>query len=56
MRIDDRLRDMVHDQSGEPALREAAKAEGMRNLREDGDRWIASGVTSREEVFRVTRD
>ena len=54
--IDDRLRGMIHDQSGEPALREAARAGGMRNLREDGERWIASGVTSREEVFRVTRD
>jgi general secretion pathway protein E len=56
LRIDDRLRDLVHDQSGEPALRDAARAAGMKNLREDGDRWIASGVTSREEVFRVTRD
>ena len=56
MRIDDKLRDMVHDESGEPALREAARTQGMTNLREDGDRWIRSGVTSREEVFRVTRD
>jgi len=56
MRIDDRLRDMVHDESGEPALREAARVQGMTNLREDGNRWIRSGVTSREEVFRVTRD
>ncbi len=54
--IDDRLRGMIHDQSGEPALREAARAQGMRNLREDGERWIAAGITSREEVFRVTRD
>ncbi len=56
MRIDDRLRGLVHDQSGEPALRDAARQGGMKNLREDGERWIASGVTSREEVFRVTRD
>jgi general secretion pathway protein E len=56
MRIDDRLRDLVHDQSGEPVLREAARAAGMKNLREDGERWITTGVTSREEVFRVTRD
>ena len=56
MRIDDRLRDLVHDQSGEPALRAAARDIGMTNLREDGDRWIRAGVTSREEVFRVTRD
>ena len=56
MRIDDRLRGMIHDESGEPTLREAARAVGMTNLREDGERWIRSGVTSREEVFRVTRD
>ncbi len=54
--IDDRLRGMIHDQSGEIALRDAARAGGMTNLREDGERWIASGVTSREEVVRVTRD
>ncbi len=56
MRIDDELRGLVHDQSGEPALRDAARGGGMKNLREDGERWIAAGVTSREEVFRVTRD
>ena len=56
MRVDDRLRGMIHDESGEPTLREAARAVGMTNLREDGERWITSGVTSREEVFRVTRD
>jgi general secretion pathway protein E len=56
MRIDDHLRDLVHDQGGEPILREAARAAGMKNLREDGERWITTGVTSREEVFRVTRD
>jgi general secretion pathway protein E len=56
MRIDDRLRGLVHDQSGEPTLRDAAREAGMRNLREDGERWIAVGVTSREEVVRVTRD
>ncbi len=56
MRVDDRLRGMIHDESGEPTLREAARAAGMTNLREDGERWIRSGVTSREEVYRVTRD
>ena len=56
MRIDDTLRNLVHDQSGEPALRDAARRIGMSNLREDDERWIRSGVTSREEVVRVTRD
>jgi general secretion pathway protein E len=29
---------------------------GMVPLREDGLRWVAEGVTSMEEVLRVTRD
>ena len=56
MGVDDRVRDLIHDVSGEPKLREAARDGGMKNLREDGERWITAGVTSREEVFRVTRD
>ncbi len=56
MTVNEILRNKIHDQSGEPALREAAKSAGMKNLREDGERWIAAGLTSREEVVRVTRD
>jgi general secretion pathway protein E len=56
MGVNDHVRDLIHDRSGEPRLREAARTGGMKNLREDGERWIASGVTSREEVYRVTRD
>jgi general secretion pathway protein E len=29
---------------------------GMVSLREDGQRWVDAGVTSHEEVLRVTRD
>jgi general secretion pathway protein E len=54
--IDESLRGLIHDQRGEPVLREAARAGGMRNLRDDGERWIAEGITSREEVVRVSRD
>jgi general secretion pathway protein E len=28
----------------------------MRTMREDGERLVAEGVTSLEEVVRVTRD
>jgi type II secretory ATPase GspE/PulE/Tfp pilus assembly ATPase PilB-like protein len=28
----------------------------MRSLREDGMRWAAAGLTSLEEVVRVTRE
>jgi general secretion pathway protein E len=56
MTVNEMLRNKIHDQSGEPLLREAAKLAGMKNLREDGERWIAAGLTAREEVVRVTRD
>lgn len=54
--VDDRVRALIHEGQGEPALREAARQAGMRNLREDGQRWVASGVTTQEEILRVTGD
>ena len=40
----------------EADIRAAALAKGMQLMRDDGERLIAQGVTSREEVLRVTRD
>ncbi|VFR25298.1 General secretion pathway protein E [plant metagenome] len=54
--IDENLRGLIHADAGEPALREAARANGMRTLREDGERWVREGLTSQEEVIRATRD
>jgi general secretion pathway protein E len=34
----------------------AARAAGLRSMREDGERLVREGVTSPEEVLRVTRD
>ncbi|MCB5364380.1 type II secretion system ATPase GspE [Pusillimonas sp. CC-YST705] len=54
--LDDSLRAMIHNSEGEQALRQAALEHGMRTLRQDGERWIKAGVTSIEEITRVTRD
>jgi general secretion pathway protein E len=54
--IDDGIRHLIHDGAGELALRDAARAAGMRTLRRDGTRWLADGATSLEELTRVTRD
>ena len=35
---------------------EAARRAGMRTLRQDGQRWVDSGVTTLEEILRVTGD
>ena len=34
----------------------AAQRAGMKLMREDGERWVLGGQTSREEIIRVTRD
>ncbi len=54
--VDDELRRLIHDRASEQKLREYAIARGMRSLRDDGMRWVAQGVTSLEEVVRVTRE
>ena len=52
----DALRAQIHNRAAEADIRAAALAGGMQLMREDGERLIASGITSREEVLRVTRD
>ncbi|WP_276808991.1 type II secretion system ATPase GspE [Castellaniella defragrans] len=54
--LDDTLRAMIHEGSGEQALREAARRGGMPDLRQDGERWIRAGVAARAEIERVARD
>ncbi len=56
MVADEAVRDLVHNQAAESVVQSAARASGLRSMREDGDRLVSSGVTSLEEVLRVTRD
>ena len=56
LKVDDDLRALIHDRASEQQLRDYAVAHGMRPLREDGWRWVVQGVTSLEEVVRVTRE
>ncbi|SHF72465.1 type II secretion system protein E (GspE) [Lampropedia hyalina DSM 16112] len=54
--VDDAIRARIHAQASEDDIRQAALAQGMRMMREDGERLVALGITSTEEVLRVTRD
>jgi general secretion pathway protein E len=56
LEIDDALRAAIHAGEGEQRLRELARARGFRTLNEDGARWVSAGVTSAEELLRVTRE
>jgi general secretion pathway protein E len=56
MVTDDAVRDLVHARAAESAIQTAARSGGLRSMREDGDRLVSQGITSLEEVMRVTRD
>ena len=54
--IDDESRRLIHDRAAEADLRDHARSQGMKSLREDGMRWVKAGETSLEEVLRVSRE
>jgi general secretion pathway protein E len=56
MVADDRIRELVHNRASDAELVAAARARAYRSMREDGERLVRQGVTSLEEVLRVTRD
>jgi general secretion pathway protein E len=56
LEVDEGLRAAIHAREGEQRLRELARARGFRTLHEDGARWVETGVTSGEELLRVTRE
>ena len=56
MEADDDVRALIHERASEARLLQAARNAGLRSMREDGERLVADGVTSLEEVLRVTRD
>jgi general secretion pathway protein E len=54
--VDNDLRRRVHDRVSEQDLREYVVSAGMPSLRDDGMRLATQGITSLEEVVRVTRE
>ena len=56
MVADDKVRALIHNRAAESQLFVAAEAAGLRSMREDGERLVDEGITSPEEVMRVTRE
>ncbi|QRR11966.1 type II secretion system protein GspE [Burkholderia sp. MS389] len=52
--VDESIRTLIHRNAADAEILAAGRAEGMRTLRDDAERWLASGATSLEEVLRVT--
>ena len=53
--IDEEAKRLIHKAESEQALRAHVTAQGMRGLRQDGLRWVLSGVTALEEVGKRVR-
>ena len=56
MVANDAIRAQIHSRAAEADIRAAALAAGMTLMRDDGERLVREGITSREELVRVTRD
>ena len=54
--IDNDIRSLIHDGANEQRIRAAAGPEKLHTLRDDALRWVQDGVTSIEEVLRVSRE
>ena len=54
--VDDEARSLIHRNAAESDIRAAALHAGMATMRDDGRRWVEAGITSVDEVIRVTRD
>jgi type II secretory ATPase GspE/PulE/Tfp pilus assembly ATPase PilB-like protein len=48
------VKDLIIQRAQEYEIKAAARREGMKTLRENGIRKVLEGVTSLEEVLRVT--
>jgi len=56
MHVTDDVRALVLERASSRAIRAAAAAHGMRSLRDDGWRLVREGLTTVDEVIRVTKD
>ncbi|MDD2236565.1 MAG: ATPase, T2SS/T4P/T4SS family, partial [Kiritimatiellae bacterium] len=54
LQINEEIRHMIYEQISSAELRRRARELGMRTLREDGLRKVLNGMTTLEEVLRVT--
>ncbi len=56
MELDDGIRQLIMKNEDAVAITNAARRIGMRNLREDGWSKVAGGLTTADEVMRVTQE
>ncbi|MBU1862776.1 MAG: Flp pilus assembly complex ATPase component TadA [Candidatus Omnitrophica bacterium] len=56
MTVNEDIRHLINTQSSQIEIKNAARNYGMKTLREDGWRKVCNGITSLDEIIRVTQD
>jgi len=56
LETNEEIRAQIHNQASEAEIRDTAQKAGMKTMREDGERWLQDGTTTRAELVRVTKD
>ncbi|OQX81327.1 MAG: hypothetical protein B6D56_02610 [Candidatus Omnitrophica bacterium 4484_70.1] len=56
LHLDTKIKELINRSAPEPVIREEAKSGGLTTLREDGIKKIEAGLTSLEEVIKVTSE
>src|SRR5215212_7951708 len=56
MDVGERIQALIHNRAAEAEIAATAQAAGLKSMREDGERLVQEGITSAEEVLRVTRE
>ncbi|NBO04599.1 MAG: hypothetical protein EBV16_10495 [Betaproteobacteria bacterium] len=54
--VNEPMQALIHEGASEARMRELAQIGGFKSMREDAQRWVRAGLTSVDEVIRVTRD
>jgi general secretion pathway protein E/type IV pilus assembly protein PilB len=52
--MNEEIQKMIYENAGTARLREKARSQGMRTMREDGARKVIAGMTTIEEVVSIT--
>ena len=56
MRVNERIRQLIHDGAAEADVRDAAIDALMLPMRSYGQSLVDDGITTNEELLRVTKD
>jgi general secretion pathway protein E len=56
MRVNERIRQLIHDGAAEADVRDAAIDALMLPMRAYGQSLVDDGITTNEELLRVTKD